>query len=162
MLEEAGYTVVSGYAAVKTPAHHRFQYQEHLWRGGDMLGLGVGSFSYFGGVHFQNYATLDEYGRHIAADGLPWMRSFQLGPWDRLVREFTLQLKWGEVDLRAFEEKFGLDLHIVFAQPLRQLAAEGFLACTREKVRLTRRGLLRVDRILREFQDLDFQFARYT
>ena len=162
MLEDAGYTVVSAYAAVKNPTRHRFQYQEHLWRGGDMLGLGVGSFSYFGGVHFQNYATLEQYGSHIAADELPWMRSFQLGPWDQLVREFTLQLKLGEVDLQAFEAKYGVDLQILFAQPLQYLAAEGFLTCTREKVRLTRRGLLRVDRILREFHDLDFQFVRYT
>lgn len=162
MLEEAGYTVVSAYAAVKDPSRQRFQYQEHLWRGGDMLGLGVGSFSYFRDIHFQNVATLEDYSTRLAQHELPWMRSFPLGPWDRLVREFTLQLKWGEVDLAAFEKKFGVNLHIVFAQPLQQLAAEGCLFCMGNKLRLTRHGLLRVDRILREFHDEDFQFVRYT
>ena len=162
MLEEAGYTVMSAYTAVKDPSRHRFQYQQHLWRGGDMLGLGVASFSYFRGVHFQNVVTLEEYSARISRHELPWIRSFPLGPWDQLVREFTLQLKWGEVDMDAFQRKFGVDLRMVFAQPLQQLAAEGCLFCTRDKVRLTRSGLLRADRILREFHDLDFQFARYT
>ena len=162
MLEEAGYTIVSAYAAVKDPSRHRFQYQEHLWRGGDMLGLGVGSFSYFQGVHFQNVVTLEDYFAELGQHELPWMRSFPLGPWDQLVREFTLQLKWGEVNMAEFEKKFGVDLRIVFAQPLQQLAAEGCLFCTRDKVRLTRPGLLRVDRLLREFHDLDFQSVRYT
>ena len=41
-LENAGYTVVNAYAAVKDPDRYRFHYQDELWRGCDMLGLGGG------------------------------------------------------------------------------------------------------------------------
>jgi oxygen-independent coproporphyrinogen-3 oxidase len=43
-LERAGYTVVSAYNAVKEPEQHHFKYQDYLWRGTDMLGLGVAAF----------------------------------------------------------------------------------------------------------------------
>src|SRR5262249_33217637 len=46
-LERAGYTIVSGYNAVKEPEVHHFKYQDYFWRGADMLGLGVASFGYF-------------------------------------------------------------------------------------------------------------------
>jgi oxygen-independent coproporphyrinogen-3 oxidase len=58
-LERAGYTLVSAYNAVKDPQRHRFLYQHYLWHGADMLGLGVASFGYFGGVHYQNAVTLE-------------------------------------------------------------------------------------------------------
>ncbi|HEU4477937.1 MAG TPA: radical SAM protein, partial [Pyrinomonadaceae bacterium] len=32
----------------------RFIYRDALWHGGDMIGIGVSSFSHFGGVNFQN------------------------------------------------------------------------------------------------------------
>lgn len=161
-LEQAGYTIVSAYCAVKDPKRHRFQYQEHLWRGGDMLGLGVASFSYFRGVHFQNQTTLEQYEAHVHSDMLPIFRTYQLELWDQLVREFILQLKWGEVSLSAFEAKFGVDLRVVFAQPLQTLAAQGHLNRTHDAVRLTRQGLLRVDRLIPDFYDNDFQAVPCT
>ncbi len=44
-LEKAGYTVASGYTAVKNPERTQFVYRDSLWRGADLLGLGVASFS---------------------------------------------------------------------------------------------------------------------
>src|SRR5262249_23465956 len=46
--EAAGYTVTSGYTAVRSPATTRFCYRDQLWAGADMLGLGVASFSHVG------------------------------------------------------------------------------------------------------------------
>jgi oxygen-independent coproporphyrinogen-3 oxidase len=161
-LEAAGYTVVSAYNAVKDPGRHRFLYQEHLWRGADMLGLGVASFGYFGGVHYQNEVTLEDYQGPVRHGALPVRRAFALTDTDQLVREFILQLKWGRVIWAPFREKFGVDPRQYFAVPLRRLQAEGFLSVDPTGVVLTRAGLLRVDRLLPHFYAPMFREIRYT
>jgi oxygen-independent coproporphyrinogen-3 oxidase len=161
-LERAGYTVVSAYNAVKDPQRHQFLYQDYLWRGADMLGLGVAAFGYFGGVHAQNEVTLEAYENAVERAELPVKRAFSLSPRDQLVREFVLQLKFGEVLLAPFRARFGVDPAVALAGPLRALAAEGWLTVTHEAVRLTQPGLLRVDRLLPCFYDRRFQHVRYT
>ena len=161
-LERAGYAVVSAYNAVKDPRRHGFLYRDFLWRGADMLGLGVAAFGYFGGVHYQNNSTLEKYLAAVERGELPVKRAFQLSPRDRLVREFVLQLKLGEVPIAPFRERFGVDIAKEFAEPLREFAAEGWLTFTGDAVRLTRQGLLRVDRLLPRFYDPRFQEVRYT
>ncbi len=161
-LERAGYTIVSGYNAVKDPQRHRFCYQEYLWRGADMLGLGVAAFGYFGGVQAQNEITAETYQAAVARGEIPVKRALKLSRADQLVREFVLQLKLGEVSLAPFRARFGVNPLEVFAHPLRALAAEGWLNCTTESVQVTRAGLLRVDRLLPHFYDPQFQSIRYT
>lgn len=161
-LERAGYTVVSAYNAVKDPQRHRFAYQDYLWRGADMLGLGVAAFGYFGGVHAQNEVTLEEYEAAMERSELPVKRAFKLSVRDQVVREFVLQLKLGTVPAAPFRERFGVDIATEFAEPLRALAAEGWLTASDEAIRLTRQGLLRVDRLLSRFNDSRFQDVRYT
>ena len=160
-LEHGGYTVVSAYAAVRDPEHHRFRYQEHLWRGGDMLGLGVASFSYLQGLHFQNQVTLDHYCEHVERGEWPLKRAYELTPHDQLVREFILQLKFGEVSIDTFQSKFGVDIRKAFEEPLYTLMAEGYLLCTPHAVRLTCQGVLQADRLLPFFYDREFKDARY-
>jgi len=45
-LESVGYTISSGYTAVKDPNRTKFIYRDALWSGADLLGLGVASFSH--------------------------------------------------------------------------------------------------------------------
>jgi oxygen-independent coproporphyrinogen III oxidase len=161
-LERAGYTVVSAYNAVKDRRRHRFLYQDYLWHGADMLGLGVASFGYFGGVHFQNGVTLEQYQAAVECDELPVRRAYKLSAHDQLVREFVLQLKLGGVPILPFRAKFGVDITEAFAEPLRALGEEGWLTVSNETVRLTRPGLLRVDRLLPSFYDTRFRNIRYT
>lgn len=161
-LEGAGYTVVSAYNAVTDPQRHRFLYQDSLWRGADMLGLGVAAFGYFGSVHFQNEVTLEQYQAAVEHGDLPIKRAFKLSARDQLVREFVLQIKLGEVLAAPFRARFGVDISEAFAQPLQALADEGWLVYSDDAVRLTRQGLLRADRLLPYFYDPEFQDIRYT
>ena len=163
-LEAAGHVVASAYAAVRDPSRHLFRYQQHLWRGGDMLGLGASSFSYFGGVHYQNDARADGYARTIAEGRLPIYRAAALSREERIVREFVLQLKWGRVDGAAFRRRFDVDLWHTFAKPLQALAADGLVAdrdATDADVVLTRTGLLRVDELIPQFYLREHLDARY-
>ena len=127
-----------------------------------MLGLGVAAFGYFGGVHAQNEITLEQYEAAVARGEVPVKRAFKLSAHDQAVRAFVLQLKLGEVPLAPFRERFDVDPATALAKPLQALVAEGWLTVGREFVRLTRPGLLRVDRLLPRFYDPQFQDVRYT
>lgn len=160
-LERAGYTVASAYNAVKDPQRQRFLYQDYFWRGADMLGLGVASFGYLDGVHYQNEVTLEKYQAAVEGGGVPVKRAFKLSGRDQLVREFVLQLKFGEVLTAPFRARFGVEITEEFARPLRALAAEGWLTWSDDAVRLTRPGLLRADRLLPHFYDPQFRDIHY-
>ncbi len=147
-LEAEGYTVVSGYAAIRDPERHRFVYQEDQYRGADLLGLGAGSFSYLGGVHQQNRATLDGYLEEVSAERLPLERAYALSAEERMVRELVLQLKLGRVDVRALAAKFGSDPLAPIADTLDRFREAGWLEVTPDALTLTREGRVRVDRLL--------------
>jgi oxygen-independent coproporphyrinogen-3 oxidase len=161
-LEKAGFAVVSAYAAVKDPARHPFVYQEELWAGGEMLGLGIASFSYVAGAHYQNAAAIDAYGQRVRDGRLPIARARLLQAEERFVRELILQLKLGCVERRRFLEKFGEDVLERFSTPLAGMEAEGWIVTSETGVSLTRAGLLRVDALLPRFYLKEHQGVRYT
>jgi oxygen-independent coproporphyrinogen-3 oxidase len=150
-LESAGYTVRSAYTAVKNPTKTRFIYTDMLWSGADMLGLGVASFSHLQGTHFQNDHEFESYSDKLRRGILPIYRAYTLTAEQRLIREFILQMKLGCVQESYFADKFGVDVREHFAGPIGALRNQGFLSTEADTVRLTRDGLLQVDRLLQEF-----------
>lgn len=150
-LERAGYTLRSAYAAVRDPARSGFAYQDAQYHGADLLGLGVASFSYLDGMHFQNLARLDEYMERLAGGELPFARGYPLSPEEQMVREFVLQLKLGQVDRGYFRQKFGIDVAGRMRSVLSSLAERGWLQTDEASIRLTRQGLVRADRMLSAF-----------
>ncbi len=150
-LEGAGYTIASGYTAVLNPERTKFIYRDELWRGADLIGLGVASFSHAAGVHYQNYTEMEPYLEAIGKGALPIKRSFRTSAEERMIREFILQMKLGRVELGYFREKFGQDVGLRFAAQLRNLMENGFLRVDDEEIILSRDGLLCVDSILHQF-----------
>ena len=124
-LEKAGYTITSGYTAIRNPSVNRFQYREYLWRGADMMALGVASFGHFRGTHYQNEKDFGPYVERTARGELPIARGMALSDDDRLIREFILLLKLGQVEAAYFQGKFGVDIFDRFAEPLAHHAAAG-------------------------------------
>ena len=147
-LERSGYTLRSAYAAVRNPDRARFVYQDAQYRGADLLGLGVASFSYLSGCHFQNLGRLERYLECLAQRQLPFQRGYLLNVQEQMVREFVLQLKLGRVERGHFQAKFGVDVAARFGAALAPLRAAGWIATDDDAIRLTREGLLRVDRLL--------------
>lgn len=150
-LEKAGYTVTSTTTAVKNPAKNRFLYREFLWRGADMIGLGVASFSHVGGTHFQNDSEFESYIAKLAQGTLPIHRALTPSNEERMIREFILQMKFGRVQPEYFRAKFALDPLEQFAEPLENLRKQGLLSFSQQEVRLSREGLLRVDELIHDF-----------
>jgi oxygen-independent coproporphyrinogen III oxidase len=140
----------------------RFIYRDALWHGGDMIGLGVSSFSHFGGVNFQNAHNFEDYVRILNEDRLPIYRAVSLTPSQRLIREMVLQLKTGKLDTGYFQRKFGIDVWNEFRPVYEDLLAKGLLGRANGAIELTRRGLLEVDHFLPEFFEPELRNVRYA
>jgi oxygen-independent coproporphyrinogen-3 oxidase len=161
-LEKAGYAVTSTCTAVKDPDAYRFLYRDYLWRGADMVSLGVASFGHFSGTHYQNEKDFGPYVGRVAQGELPIYRALATTPDEKLIREMILQLKLGELDIAYFRRKFGTDILKRFGEPFEKLRAAGHLAAQDERVMLTRDSLLMVDELLPEFFLPQHRDARYT
>jgi len=161
-LEQAGYTIASGYTAVKDPVRTRFVYRDSLWRGADLIGLGVASFSHVGGTHFQNQHDFEPYLAMLRQGLLPIHRALTPSADERLIRELALQFKLGRISRAYFQNKFGVDVLARFAEPLARLQSWGDLAIEGDWLRLTRDGLLQVDRLVHEFFLPEHRAARYA
>jgi oxygen-independent coproporphyrinogen-3 oxidase len=149
--QERGYRVASAYTLATTKKPCRFIYTDALWHGGDMIGLGVSSFSHFGGVNFQNVRNIEEYLRVLDTDELQLWRAIPLTPQQRLIREMILQLKTGTLETQYFRQKFGVDVWAEFRSVYERLKNEELLTRDGDKIELTRRGLLQVDQFLSGF-----------
>ena len=151
ILQSSGYEIRSCYAAVRDPRRHAFRYQELQYRGADLVGLGISSFSYVDGAHYQNVSSLREYTSRVTDGLLPCHRGYVLTRDEQAIREFILQLKLGSVSVPYFREKYDFDVLRRLAAPLDLLIDDGLLRVDDRQVRLTRQGRLRVDRIVGEF-----------
>jgi oxygen-independent coproporphyrinogen-3 oxidase len=160
--QNRGYEIASTYTLATTKKTCRFIYTDALWHGGDMIGLGVSSFSHFGGVNFQNAHNFEEYLRILNNDQLPLFRAVTLTPKQRLIREMILQLKTGRLDMQYFQRKFGVDVWQEFEPVYEDLKEQDLLYRDGDTLNLTRNGLLEVDRFLLEFFEPELRTVRYA
>src|ERR1043166_8001073 len=137
--QERGYRVASAYTLATTKKPCRFIYTDALWHGGDMIGLGVSSFSHFDGVHFQNAPRYEDYLQALESGQLPLWRALALTPKQRLIREMILQLKTGAIETNYFNQKFAVDVWEQFHPTYSRLAEQGLLSRTNGTISLTRR-----------------------
>jgi coproporphyrinogen III oxidase-like Fe-S oxidoreductase len=160
--QERGYEIASATTIATKRKPCRFIYTDALWHGGDMIGLGVSSFSHFGGVNFQNVHSFEEYVRVLKTDNLPLLRAVSLTPKQRLIREMVLQLKTGWLDAGYFLRKFGVDVWDEFRPVYERFKGDELLDRQNGTIKLTRRGLLEVDEILWEFFEPELKTVRYA
>ena len=157
-----GYQISSGNELVRSLDTDRFQYRDNLFRGSDILALGVSSFGHFQGVHYQNLDRIEEYQAEVDAGRSPINRALRPTPHQLLIREFVLQMKEGHVSAASFRRKFGVDVREEFSEPLRNQATAGYLVVEGDEIVLTRKGLLQVDSLLHEYFEPQHRAVRYT
>jgi oxygen-independent coproporphyrinogen-3 oxidase len=161
-LATRGYQVSSGNELVRNLDTDHFQYRDNLFRGSDVLALGVSSFGHFQGVHYQNLDRIEEYQKTVDEGRSPINRALRPTPHQLLIREFVLQMKEGQVSAATFRDKFGVDVREEFAEPLRNQEAAGYLTVDGDEITLTRKGLLQVDSLLHEYFEPQHRAVRYT
>ncbi|MBX3441268.1 MAG: coproporphyrinogen III oxidase family protein [Planctomyces sp.] len=158
----AGYGLSSGNELVRNPETDRFVYRDNLFRGSDILAVGVSSFGHFQGVHYQNLDAIEQYLQTVGEGRLPIHRALTPTPHQRLIREWVLQMKEGRLDVAEFERKFGVDPLSEFDEPLRNQQRAGYLERSNGHIALTRKGLLQVDSLLPEYFEPQHRAVRYT
>ena len=161
-LEKAGYDVVSSYTAVRRGTKASFVYRDALWRGADLLSIGVSSFGHINGTHLQNEQNLKLYLERVQAGELPIHRALSPSRKELMIRELILQFKLGRIRPAYFEEKFGVDIAGEFSDQLGELRQEGYLMAEDEELVLSRNALLRVDSLLPAFFLPRHRDARYV
>lgn len=161
-LEKVGYGISSAYTAVKDLDKTRFVYRDSLWRGADLLAVGVSSFGHVNRVHYQNEKHIEQYVERVQGGELPISRALQISDEEALIRETILQMKKGFLDRGYFREKFGVDVAERFAEQFGKYARAGFLTIGGEKIVLDRDALLQVDTMLHEFFLPEHRGERYT
>ncbi len=161
-MEKAGYTVTSGYTAVRDPQKTKFLYRDDLWKGADLVGCGVASFSHIAGVHFQNIAEIGQYIEAVERGELPISRAMATTPEERMIRELILQMKLGRVGRPYFREKFNVEILDRFHQQFEDMRLRGLIQIDGEWIILSRPALLKVDTLLHAFFLPEHQGSRYT
>lgn len=161
-MEKAGYTVTSGYTAVRDPQRTKFVYRDELWKGADLVGAGVASFSHIAGVHFQNLPDIQSYIDTVERGELPISRAMATTPEERMIRELILQMKLGRVGGQYFRDKFGVEIFERFHQQIDDIQRRGLAERQGDWLVLTRAALLKVDTLLHAFFLPEHQHSRYT
>jgi oxygen-independent coproporphyrinogen-3 oxidase len=122
----------------------------------------VASFGHLAGTHYQNEHDWDPYIRRLERGEPPIYRALTPTAEERLIRELILQFKLGHLRASYFLRKFGVDIRKRFAAALRTLRDEEVLLEKGDEIRLTRTGLLQVDRLVHEFFLPQHRDARYA
>jgi oxygen-independent coproporphyrinogen III oxidase len=161
-LERAGYLISSGYTMSRPVPGNEFVYTNSLWRGADLIGLGVSSFAHVSGVHYQNEHNLAPYLSRVQAGDLPIFRALEATPRELMIREFILQMKLGKVNLGYFQEKFGTDPLDIFKEPLGDLVGRDLITLSGSDMALSRQALLQVDSLLPAFFLPQHRDIRYS
>jgi oxygen-independent coproporphyrinogen-3 oxidase len=158
----AGYQLSSGNELVKSRDTDHFVYRDNLFRGSDIVAVGVSSFGHFQGVHYQNLDQLEEYLAAVHDGQLPINRAMTPTEQQLLIREWILQMKEGYVPAAPFRRKFNVDPLQEFAEPIANQERAGYLERDGDAIRLTRKGLLQADSLLPEYFEEQYREVRYT
>ena len=158
----AGYQLSSGNELVKNRDTDHFVYRDNLFRGSDIVAVGVSSFGHFQGVHYQNIDELEPYMAAVHEGRLPVNRAMTPTRHQLLIREWILQMKEGHVPAGPFRAKFGVDPLEEFSEPIANQVRAGYLERDADGIRLTRKGLLQADSLLPEYFEEQHREVRYT
>ncbi|MBO7274223.1 MAG: radical SAM family heme chaperone HemW, partial [Clostridia bacterium] len=149
-LAENGYTQyeISNFAKPGFESRHNLKY----WNCAEYLGFGVAAYSDFGGVRFGNSRDMEAY---IA--GLDITEEKETPDKEERVDEYVmLRFRLCEgVDVRTFEERFGISFEETYGKKLIPFVSEG-LVCKKEgRYFLLPKGMLVSNMILSEILKFD-------
>ena len=149
-LEELGYRQyeISNVCRPGRESRHNLKY----WTDGEWLGFGPGAHSTLAGVRWKNVGATGEYVARVSAGS----------PLDVERRELTADERWQEalitglrladgISMAAMAARYGVDLDARFGDDLRGFEEAGAVARDGDRLRLTRRGMLVANEVLRVF-----------
>jgi oxygen-independent coproporphyrinogen-3 oxidase len=123
--------------------HRSFQgYTTHAKR--DLVALGVSAIGHIGELYLQNYKMLRDYDAAVDRGALPTQRGVYSSAEDRVRARIIQQIMClGYIDVRLIESQYGVAFCGHFAaemKRLRDMAADGLVTLSSERVELTATG----------------------
>lgn len=149
-LDAGGYTQyeISNVARTGRESRHNLKY----WQDGEWLGFGCGAHSTRQGVRWKNVASTEEYVARVTAGARLITEERRLSGEERLEEALFTGLRLARgVDLRAVEERYGVDVRVRYGSALQPFADEGLLVYDGDLLRLTRRGMLLAHEVMTVF-----------
>lgn len=137
---------IASFARPGAECRHNLNY----WRRGRYLGLGAAAHSFLGKERRANHKTPEAYLAALARGEAPVAFAEEVGPAEALIEVIMLGLRLGEgVSLSHLASMSGLPPERLFGKVLDGLSADGLLAVEEGCLRLTDRGVVFADYVLR-------------
>ncbi|MDQ7001239.1 MAG: oxygen-independent coproporphyrinogen III oxidase [Ghiorsea sp.] len=123
----------------------------------DLIGLGLTSIGYVGGIFFQNKKEMDAYQVAIEQDGLAVFRGYTLSDEDHLRRAVIMRLMCDfKIDFKDFEDAFNITFKQHFSDALIDLKAmqdDGLLMLTDDSLTVLPAGRLMIRNVAMVFDE---------
>jgi oxygen-independent coproporphyrinogen-3 oxidase len=164
-LEGAGYMQTSGHSFVKRIEDEHVQRLDMWGNAGELLGMGVSSYSYLNDTVFQNTSDWGTYVGKVMNGESPVGRGLRLNSRQKMAREFVLGLKLLRVDRPAFRHKHGFDILDLWGPQVEALANDGLLDVTQDAITLTRKARPYADVVCSVFylpEHAEWKFHRFA
>jgi oxygen-independent coproporphyrinogen III oxidase len=164
-LEGAGYIQTTGHSFVRKLEHDHVQRTDMWGRGGELLGMGVSSYSYLNDTVFQNTSDWGTYVGRVMAGQSAVGRGLRLNSRQKMSREVILGLKTLRLDREWFRSRHGFDVLELYKTQVDTLAADGLLDVTDEAITITRKARPYVDIICSVFylpEHAEHRFHRFA
>jgi len=149
-LESAGYWQyeISNVSRPGRECRHNLKY----WTDGEWLGFGPGAHSTLAGARWRNVSGTDDYVSRVAAGLAVETERRTLTPEERWQEAVItgLRLQAG-LSMRAVAGTYGVDLDARFGGDLERFQEAGLAVRDGDRLRLTRRGMLVANEVLRVF-----------
>ena len=143
LMESAGYEhyEISNWSLPGRRSNHNMIY----WQNGEYIGIGAAAASHLGGKRWKNTGDIEEYVRLISSGLNPACETEVIDESKRLSEEIILKLRClpGICLTKEVEDKYG--------KAIEELIGKELLEICGRNLRLTRRGLLLANIVMKEF-----------
>src|SRR5205823_9059207 len=112
-----------------------------IWGGaGELLGMGVSSYSYLNDTVFQNTSDWGTYVGKVMAGESPVGRGLRLNSKQQMTREVILGLKTLRFDRPAFQKRHGFDVLDLYAPQVENLVNDGLIEVSDDALTITKKA----------------------
>ncbi len=126
------------------------------WNNEEYLGIGPSAVSYLNGERRKNVADVRKYVEIAQQDVDALIVERETLTADERAAETAVQMLrlTDGIDVARFKAQCGIDPHALFATPIKEMMAAGLIEASDARIRLTRRGLLLANYVMRGFLDV--------
>ncbi|MHA1269839.1 MAG: coproporphyrinogen-III oxidase family protein [Candidatus Helarchaeota archaeon] len=154
---------VKNYGYIQTTTRHfvkNLKYQQrhelNVWSGGNVIGFGLGAYSFLDPFIYNNTINLDYYHKLCNKKDFPIGICTKLTKYDLERRYILLNFRLLKLDIKKFENKFKIDINDIFGDRIEELISRQLCIMEDNKIKLTKKGINQIKEDITKFF-FDFQ-----